>query len=216
MSLDCMSTFKMCLRAQHVAHDLMLQLTSNASISTWADQFGEFFHAVQLEKTMMFFILLLIIAVAAFNLVSTLVMVVSEKESDIAILRTYGATPGMIMAIFIVQGGLIGIFGTLLGLAGGIALGMECHRYCQLDRACFSCSVFSSNVYFVNYLPSKIEFGDIAKISLASLLLSLIATFIPLGEHQKWILWSRCVMNNPVLACHGLAKTYTEWNGKNR
>lgn len=171
--------------APAIAQDLRRQLTASANITTWADMFGEFFHAVQLEKTMMFFILLLIIAVAAFNLVSTLMMVVSEKESDIAILRTYGATPAMVMAIFIVQGGIIGIFGTLFGLAGGIILASNVTEIVNWIQNVFHVQFLSSNVYFVNYLPSEIEFSDVAKICCASLLLSLIATVYPAWRASK-------------------------------
>jgi len=171
--------------APHIAADLRTQLTSTASLTTWADSFGEFFHAVQLEKTMMFFILLLIIAVAAFNLVSTLMMVVSEKESDIAILRTYGATPRMVMAVFIVQGAIIGIFGTLLGLAGGILLASNVTEIVNWIQNVFNVQFLSSNVYFVNYLPSEIEFSDVAKICSASLLLSLVATVYPAFRASK-------------------------------
>lgn len=172
-------------KAPAIAQDLRRQLTSSASISTWADQFGEFFHAVQLEKTMMFFILLLIIAVAAFNLVSTLMMVVNEKESDIAILRTFGATPSMIMAIFIVQGGIIGVFGTLFGLIGGILLAYNVTEIVNWIQNVFHVQFLSSNVYFVNYLPSEIEFGDVLHICLASLVLSLIATIYPAWRASK-------------------------------
>ena len=105
--------------APMIARDLAMQLSENASVTSWADQFGGFFRAVEMNKSMLFLILLLIIAVAAFNLVATLMMVVREKEGDIAILRTYGATPRMIMAIFIVQGGCIGLSGTLFGRTGG-------------------------------------------------------------------------------------------------
>lgn len=168
-----------------LARNLSNELASNANVTTWADQFGEFFHAIQLEKTMMFLILMLIIAVAAFNLVSTLMMVVSEKESDIAILRTFGATPRMIMAIFIVQGGLIGIFGTLLGLLGGIALAWNVTEIVNWIQTVFNVQFLSSNVYFVNYLPSHIELSDVLKISLASLILSLIATIYPAWRASK-------------------------------
>jgi len=171
--------------APRIARELMTELTSNANITTWTDQFGEFFHAVQLEKTMMFFILMLIIAVAAFNLVSTLMMVVSEKESDIAILRTYGATPRMIMAIFIVQGGIIGLSGTLLGLAGGIALAWNVTTIVNWIQQVFNIQFLSASVYFVNYLPSEILPSDIIKISLASLILSLIATIYPAWRASK-------------------------------
>lgn len=171
--------------APALAHDLMTQLSSGTSVTTWADQFGEFFHAVKLEKTMMFFILMLILAVAAFNMVSTLVMVVSEKESDIAILRTFGATPGMIMATFIVQGGIIGVFGTLLGLIGGVALALNVTEMVNWIEQVFRVQFLSSNVYFVNYLPSVIQWGDIIKISAASLSLSLIATIYPAWRASK-------------------------------
>jgi len=170
--------------APRIASDLKRQLTG-ANVTTWADQFGEFFHAVQLEKTMMFFILLLIIAVAAFNLVSTLMMVVSEKESDIAILRTYGATPRMIMMIFIVQGAIIGLFGTLLGLLGGILLASNVTEIVNGIQNLFHVQFLSSNVYFVNYLPSEIECRDVATICLASLLLSLVATVYPAWRASK-------------------------------
>jgi lipoprotein-releasing system permease protein len=167
------------------AHDLMTQLSPSASVTTWADQFGEFFHAVKLEKTMMFFILMLILAVAAFNMVSTLVMVVSEKESDIAILRTFGATPGMIMTVFIVQGGIIGVFGTLLGLIGGLTLAWNVTEIVNWIEQVFRVQFLSSNVYFVNYLPSVVEWRDIVKISIASLSLSLVATIYPAWRASK-------------------------------
>jgi lipoprotein-releasing system permease protein len=170
--------------APRIANDLQSQLTG-ASVTSWADQFGEFFHAVQLEKTMMFFILLLIIAVAAFNLVSTLMMVVSEKESDIAILRTYGATPNTIMSVFIVQGAIIGIFGTLFGLIGGLLLASNVTVIVNWLQDVFHVQLLSANVYFVNYLPSEILFSDVSKICLASLFLSLIATVYPAWRASK-------------------------------
>ena len=171
--------------AQQVAQQLMSQFSSNALVTTWADQFGEFFHAVQLEKTMMFFILLLIVAVAAFSLVSTLVMVVSEKESDIAILRTFGATPRMIMGIFIVQGALVGIIGTILGVLGGVLLAWNAPEIVTGIEHLFNVQFLSSNVYFVNKLPSEIELGDIIKIGSASLIMSLLATIYPAWRAAK-------------------------------
>jgi lipoprotein-releasing system permease protein len=167
--------------ARHIQHELSPQ----ATVSTWGDQFGEFFRAVQMEKTMMFLILLLIVAVAAFNLVSTLVMVVNEKNSDIAILRTYGATPGMIMRIFMIQGGLIGVFGTLLGVVSGVILASNVTALVDWIQRVFHVQFLSSNVYFVNYLPSVIEWADVIKISLASLILSLAATIYPAWRAAK-------------------------------
>lgn len=171
--------------APKVAAQIINALSENASVSTWGDQFGEFFHAVQLEKTMMFFILILLIAVAAFNLVSTLVMVVNDKEADIAILRTFGATPGMIMSIFMVQGGLVGLIGTFLGVAGGIALAYNVTSIVNTIEYVFHVQLISSNVYFVNYLPSVIMFSDIVKICIVSLVLSFVATIYPAWSASK-------------------------------
>lgn len=168
-----------------LARYMLTKLSPMASVSTWADQFGEFFRAVQMEKTMMFLILLLIVAVAAFNLVSTLVMVVNEKNSDIAILRTYGATPSMIMRIFMIQGGLIGVFGTLFGVLLGLLLAANVTVLVNWIQEVFNVQFLSSNVYFVNYLPSEIELGDILKISGTSLLLSLLATIYPAWRAAK-------------------------------
>lgn len=171
--------------APRIAKKLEQEFNSNAQLSTWADQFGEFFHAVKLEKTMMFFILLLIIAVAAFNLVSTLMMVVNEKESDIAILRTFGATPRTIMAVFIVQGGIIGVFGTLLGLLGGVVLAWNVTEIVNGIQNLFHVQLLSSNVYLVDYLPSDIQISDILKICSASMGLSLLATIYPAWRASK-------------------------------
>lgn len=165
--------------APRLAEQLTTELSDSASISTWADQFGDLFHSIKLEKTTMFLMLLMIVAVATFNLVSTLVMVVNEKQSDIAILRTFGATPRMVMMIFVIQGGLIGFIGTLLGVLGGIILAMNATALVNGIEHIFHVQLISSNVYFVNYLPSKIESADIIKISIASLFLSLLATLYP-------------------------------------
>lgn len=171
--------------APRISQELMKELNANTMVSTWADQFGDFFHAVQLEKTMMFLILLLILAVAAFNMVASLVMVVNEKQSDIAILRTFGATPKMIMGIFIIQGGLVGVFGTLLGIVGGVLLASNVTAIVHWIEHMFHVRFMSSSVYFVNYLPSQLEWLDIIKISIASLFLSLIATIYPAWRAAK-------------------------------
>lgn len=170
--------------SQQVANELSAGLTG-AAVTTWADQFGELFHAIQLEKNMMFFILLLIVAIAAFNLVSTLVMVVNEKQADIAILRTFGATPRMIMCIFIVQGGLVGVMGTVIGVIGGVLLAMNVTDLVEWIQHIFHVQFLSSNVYFVNYLPSYIEWSDVVTISIASLILSLLATIYPAWRAAK-------------------------------
>ena len=165
--------------APKFAEQLAVALGPNARVTDWTQQFGEYFRMVAQEKAMMFFILMLIILVAAFNLVSTLVMVVNEKEADIAILRTLGATPQMVMAIFIIQGSIIGIIGTLLGVAGGIALAWHVTAVVNWIEHLFHVQFLSSSVYFLNYLPSSLEWGDVWRISLSALLLSLLATLYP-------------------------------------
>lgn len=165
--------------APRISEQLASGLGPSARVTNWTEQFGEYFHAVSLEKTMMFFILLLIIAVAAFNLISTLVMVVNEKEADIAILRTFGATPRMVMTIFIVQGAIIGVVGTLLGVLGGVALAYNVTEVVNFIEYLFHVQFLSSNVYFVNYLPSQLEWSDVWRISVAALVLCLLATIYP-------------------------------------
>lgn len=165
--------------APKLSQQLMDVLGPNARVTDWTDQFGAFFHAVSLEKTMMFFILMLIIAVAVFNLVSSLVMVVNDKQADIAILRTFGATPRMIMAIFIVQGAIVGIVGTLIGVIGGVVLALNVTDVVKGIENIFHVQFLSSSVYFVDYLPSQLQWVDVLKVSFASLFLSLIATVYP-------------------------------------
>jgi lipoprotein-releasing system permease protein len=165
--------------AELVSQQLAAELGPSARVTNWTEQFGAFFHAVRLEKTMMFFILLLIIAVAVFNLVCTLVMVVNDKESDIAILRTFGATPKMIMTIFVVQGAIVGIVGTLLGVIGGVLLASNVTALVNAIEHIFHVQFLSSSVYFVNYLPSELQWLDVLKISFAALFFSLLATLYP-------------------------------------
>jgi lipoprotein-releasing system permease protein len=165
--------------APKLAERLAVTLGQNARVTDWTQQFGDYFRMVAQEKAMMFFILMLIILVAAFNLVSTLVMVVNEKEADIAILRTLGATPRMIMAIFIVQGSIIGMVGTLLGVIGGVALAWHVTVVVNWIQHLFHVQFLSSSVYFLDYLPSALEWGDVWRISLSALALSLLATLYP-------------------------------------
>lgn len=165
--------------APQLSIDLARELTPGARIMNWTNQFGAFFQAVKLEKTMMFFILLLIIAVAVFNLVCTLVMVVNDKESDIAILRTFGATPRMIMTIFVVQGAIIGVLGTFLGIAGGVALALNVTQLVNWIQDIFHVQFLSSSNYIVDYLPSQLIASDVLQISAAALIFSFLATIYP-------------------------------------
>ena len=149
------------------------------SSSDWTHTQGSLFGAMQMEKIMIGLLLLLIVAVAAFNIVATLIMVVSDKGGDIAILRTLGATPGQIMRVFMVQGSMIGVIGTLIGAVLGVlaALGVS-DLVAWLERSSGR-EVFSSDVYYINSLPSDLQSGDVLLICSAALVLSFLATLYP-------------------------------------
>ena len=165
--------------APKVSEQLTKTLNKNYRVTNWTQDYGEFFNAIKLEKTMMFIMLLLIIAVAAFNLVATLVMVVTDKRSDIAILRTFGATPRDILGIFMVQGSIIGLIGTLLGLVAGVTLALNVSAIESAIENYFQLQLFSSDIYYVNYLPSQLHWQDVWQICLAALGMSLLATIYP-------------------------------------
>lgn len=145
----------------------------------WTYRHKNFFEAIKMEKTVMFVILTLIVAVAAFNIVSTLVMVVTDKETDIAILRTLGATPRTVMAIFIVQGALIGVFGTLFGLGGGISLALNIETVIPVLENFLGIQFLSPEVYYISDLPSDLRWTDVYTITGLSLIISLLATLYP-------------------------------------
>jgi lipoprotein-releasing system permease protein len=166
-------------QAREVTRDLFMRLKGDLYISDWTRSHANYFRAVQIEKTMMFIILLLIVAVAAFNIVSTLVMAVTDKQSDIAILRTLGASPGGIMKIFVVQGALIGVIGTLIGVAGGVALALNIDVVVPFLERLLSIQFLSREVYYITELPSDLQSGDVVAIGLVSLVLSLLATLYP-------------------------------------
>ncbi len=165
--------------APHVSEILAQELGPDYEVTNWTRQFGSLFKAIRMEKTMMFLILMLIIAVATFNLVSSLVMVVTDKESDIAILRTLGAEPRFIMRVFMVQGMIIGCVGTLLGTVGGVVLATHVTAWVDAIERLFHVKFLASNVYYVNYLPSRLHWMDVLHIALAALGMSLIATLYP-------------------------------------
>ena len=165
--------------SREVARDLTVRLGGEVFISDWTRSHANFFRAVQIEKNVMFIILLLIVAVAAFNIVSTLVMVVTDKRPDIAILRTLGATPGSIMKIFVIQGALIGVIGTLIGVAGGVLLALNVDVVVPFLEHLFSVQFLSKEVYYISELPSDLQRGDVLAIAAVSLVLSLVATLDP-------------------------------------
>lgn len=166
--------------APRITQELLKKLTPEYQVSNWTLEYGPLMHTLALEKTMMFLILLLLIAISAFNLVSSLMMVVTDKRSDIAILRTLGATPSNILSIFMVQGTVIGLVGTLLGLVSGIALATHVTEIVSLLESLFHVQLFNSSSYFfVDQLPSQLDSGDIIKICLMALGMSFIATIYP-------------------------------------
>jgi lipoprotein-releasing system permease protein len=166
-------------QAPRVAQEVAGQLSGRHYISDWTRTHGNLFQAIRMEKTMIGLLLMFIVAVAAFNIVSTLVMVVTDKTADIAILRTMGATPGRIMRIFIVQGAVIGLTGTLVGTALGILGAYNISAFIAWLEAVLGHQFLSSDVYFISYLPSQLLWQDVYIISGAGLALSLLATIYP-------------------------------------
>jgi len=166
-------------RAPAVVRELAEHLPDTLRLEDWTRQHSNFFRAVQTEKRVMFIILTLIVAVAAFNIVSTLVMVVTDKRSDIAILRTLGATPAMIMRIFFIQGTIIGVLGTLLGLAGGIALATNVKTIVPWIEQKFHVQFMPADVYYISEVPSQINWPDIIHIGIVAFALSMLATLYP-------------------------------------
>jgi len=165
--------------ARWVAREMMRDLGTRAFAVDWTRSHANFFRAVEIEKRVMFIILTLIVAVAAFNIVSTLVMLVTDKNADIAILRTLGAAPGSIMQIFIVQGALIGIIGTLAGVALGVLLGLNVDTVVPVIERLLGFKFLAKDVYYLADLPSDVQLRDVLTIGGVSLVLSFVATLYP-------------------------------------
>ncbi|MDR1162461.1 MAG: lipoprotein-releasing ABC transporter permease subunit [Candidatus Accumulibacter sp.] len=166
-------------RAPAVARHLVHNLGIPAYISDWTRSHANFFRAVQIEKNMMFIILSLIVAVAAFNIVSTLVMVVTDKRSDIAILRTLGANSTSIMTVFIIQGALIGVVGLVFGVVLGVVGATNLDVIVPFIERVLGVSLWSREIYFISNLPSELQCGDVSIIAGVSFTLSLVATLYP-------------------------------------
>jgi lipoprotein-releasing system permease protein len=165
--------------AHDVAQSLLGELPRELYATDWTRTHANFFRAVDIEKRMMFIILGLIILVAAINIISTLVLAVKDKQSDIAILRTLGARPGSIMQIFIVQGMLMGVIGTLVGVVVGIITALNIDVIVPAIETVFRVKFLSKDVYLIPELPSDLQWGDVARISLMALGLSFAATLYP-------------------------------------
>jgi len=162
-----------------------LSATGDFYVSDWTEQHANFFRAVQMEKRVMFIILALIVAVAAFNIVSTLVMAVTDKRADIAIMRTFGASPRSIMIIFIVQGALIGVIGTLVGAFFGIIIALNIGTIVPFIEQVFHVQFLAKDVYYISDLPSHLVWSDVITITIMSFVLSLLATLYPSWKASK-------------------------------
>ena len=165
--------------ARRVAGEMMRALGAGTYAVDWTRSHANFFRAVEIEKRVMFIILTLIVAVAAFNIVSTLVMLVTDKNADIAILRTLGALPGSIMQIFMVQGAMIGVIGTLTGVVLGVLLGLNVDTVVPLIERVLGFKFLAKDVYYIADLPSDVQARDVLTIGLVSLVLSFVATLYP-------------------------------------
>ena len=171
--------------AWSVALDISSQLDGLFRVRDWSQERGNLFQAVKTEKAVMWVILSLIIAVAAFNIISMLVMVVTDKQADIAILKTMGARAGTIMRVFVVQGSLIGITGTLLGVVGGILLAQNIAIVVPFFERIFGFSLFPQDIYYITELPSDLRRADVTGFALMSLGMSFLSTLYPAWQASR-------------------------------
>ena len=165
--------------APEVVREVALEHGVLVLVSDWTRRHVNFFRSIQITKSILFVILLMVIAVAAFNIVSTLVMVVKDKQSDIAILRTIGARPSSILRIFVTQGSIVGITGTLAGVVFGVLLALNLESIVGFFESVFGIKFLAADVYFISDLPSELRYGDVSKIALMALVLALISTLYP-------------------------------------
>jgi lipoprotein-releasing system permease protein len=162
-----------------VARELEYGLERIYRVSDWTQVHRNFFAALRTEKRMMTIILFLIVAVAAFNIVSTLVMVVTDKRADIAVLRTLGMSPGRIMSVFVVQGTTIGLFGTLLGVVGGVLLGWNVEAIVSSIEQAFGVDFLDPTIYYISQLPSDVRMADVARVAAGAFAMTVLATLYP-------------------------------------
>ena len=172
-------------RAPQIARDMERELPRNIYVNDWTRQHANYFRAVQIEKKMMFIVVFLIVVVAAVNIISTLVMAVTDKQADIAILRTLGASPRSIMKIFIVQGTLIGLVGLALGVGGGIMLALNIDIVVPFIERMLGVHILSKDIYFINELPSDVQRDDVLIVTGISFIISLLATLYPSWRASK-------------------------------
>jgi lipoprotein-releasing system permease protein len=171
--------------APRISRNLASELFNNYRVSDWTKSHSNFFKAVKTEKRVMFIILLLIVAVAAFNIVSTLVMVVTDKRGDIAILKTQGLSNLSVMGIFIILGSVIGVVGTLLGTVGGVLLALNVETIVPAIENFFGTQFMAADVYYISEVPSKLDWNDVYLIAAMAFILSLLATLYPAWQASR-------------------------------
>ena len=167
------------MKAPIISREVMANIPGRYWVLDWTQRHANLFHALKTEKIVMFVILTLIVAVAAFNIISTLVMTVTDKQSDIAILRTLGAKPGSIMAIFMIQGTIIGAIGTVLGVVAGVWLASNVESLVLSIESLFNVDFLPSSVYYISTLPSEIVWSDVTIISVVAFLFTVLSTIYP-------------------------------------
>lgn len=167
------------MQAPRISRQVVSRLPGHYGVIDWTQQHANFFRALKTEKTVMFVILLLIVAVAAFNIISTLVMVVTDKQADIAVLRTLGASPRSILAIFMIQGTVIGVIGTMIGVIGGVWLALNVETLVPMIENFFHVKFLSPDVYYISELPSDLHWSDVITIACFAFGFSLVATIYP-------------------------------------
>ena len=165
--------------AAQIVRDVALEAGGGVLVSDWTRRNVNFFRSIQITKSILFVILLMVIAVAAFNIVSTLVMVVKDKQTDIAILRTVGATPGGILRIFVTQGTVIGVLGTVAGVVLGVMLALNLESIVSFAESVFGIKFLAADVYFISDLPADLRISDVLKIASIALALALLSTLYP-------------------------------------
>ncbi len=166
-------------QAWNVARDLAVSLQGPYMVSDWTQENANLYHSLKMEKTVMGILLSLIIAMGAFNLVSSQVMLVTDKQADIAILRTLGLSPGGVMQVFMVQGSLIGVIGTVLGVIGGVVLTLNLERILQVIESILNVKLLPEDVYYITGLPTDMQPRDVVVITLVALAMSFLATLYP-------------------------------------
>jgi len=165
--------------APAIVREVAMQSSELVLVSDWTRRHVNFFRSIQITKSILFVILLMVVAVAAFNIVSTLVMVVKDKQSDIAILRTIGARPMSILKIFVTQGSIVGVAGTVVGVVCGVLLALNLEFIIGALESVFGIKFLAANVYFISDLPSELKSGDVVMIAAIALVLALISTLYP-------------------------------------